>query len=128
MSNSITWKKWQLDFQNVTTLYIPRWYRFQQTNNTKTKLIVFCGASAVAYGCVAYLQYINTESREIISCLVLSKSCSAPLKNKCITVPKLELMASGLSFQMKEKFLSQLDITVDKVLHRLTDCITLPWE
>ena len=58
-------EKWQLDFQNVTKVYIHRWYGFHQTSNAKIQLIVFYDASAVAYGCVAYLQYRDTESREI---------------------------------------------------------------
>ena len=111
----LKWKKWQLDFQNIMKVYVPRWCGFHQTSNTKTKLIVFCDGSAVAYGCVAYLQYINTESIEIKCCLLLSESRLAPLKNKCIIIPKLELMTAILSIQMKEKFLRQLDIAVDKV-------------
>ena len=103
----LRWEKWQLDFQNVCG--------FRKTNNAEIKLIVFCDASAVAYGCVAYLQYRNTESREIKCCLVLSKSRLVPLKNKCITILKLELMAAVLSIRTKEKILSQLDIAVGEV-------------
>ena len=76
---------------------------------------MFCDASVVAYGCVAYLQYRNTESREIKYCLVFSNSRLAPLKNKCITIPKLKLMAAVLNIWMKEKTLSELDIAVDEV-------------
>ena len=86
---------------------------------------MFCDFSAVAYGCVPYLQYVNTDSREIKCCLVLSKSRLTPLKNKSITIPKLELMAVVLSIRMKEKNLSQLDIAVDEVKFYIDSQIVL---
>ena len=39
----------------------------------------------------------------------------APLKNKCITTPKLELTAAVLSIRMKKKLLSQLNTAADEV-------------
>ena len=99
----LRWEKWQLDFQNVTKVYIPRWYRFHQANNAKIKLIVFYDASAVAYGCVAYLQYRNTETRDIKCSPGPFKIAFIPFKKHMHDNPKIRVYSYGIKHSDERK-------------------------
>ncbi|GFX81279.1 DUF1758 domain-containing protein [Trichonephila clavipes] len=82
----LKWKKFQMEFQQVCHLSIPRWLQITHTDK-KVTLHGFSDASKAAYACVVYAVQRNRETTEVV--MVGGKSKVAPLKPICI--PRLEL-------------------------------------
>ncbi|GFW73456.1 uncharacterized protein TNCV_2801201 [Trichonephila clavipes] len=80
----LKWKKFQMEFQQVCHLSIPR--RLQITNK-KVTLYGFSDASEAAYACVVYAVQRNRETTKVV--MLGGKSKVAPLKPICF--PRLDL-------------------------------------
>ena len=90
---------------------------------SKYELYVFCDASQIAYGTVAYLRKI--DSGRASSDIIFSKTRVAPLKT--VTIPRLELLATLLGARIIKFLKSQLHITLNEVcLHTDSSCV-LGW-
>ena len=85
------------------------------------QLYVFCDASEVAYGVVAYLRTV-THGRITVS-FVMSKTRLAPIKT--LTVPHLELQAAVTAVWLKSKILEEIDLEVDQTHLRSDSKIVL---
>ena len=70
---------------------ISRWLGFNQ-HFIDTEFHVFVDASSDAYGAVCYVRHVYGD-KSVKVCFVLSRGRVAPLK--CMTVPKLEVMAAA---------------------------------
>ena len=72
---------------------------------------VFADAFSVAYGTAAYIKVVYRNST---SCgLSISKSKLAPMKNKLVTIRRLELQAALMASRIKVTILDQMDIAID---------------
>ena len=119
------WELWKQEMNNISTISIPRWFGFDKTNSNTIELNVFSDASKIAYGAVAYLKCIEQNQDQNRICFLLSKSRLAPIKDKHLTIPKLELQAAVLATRLKTVILDQLEFEVDKTYLWTDSKITL---
>ena len=87
------------------------WFGFYKENDDGIELHVFCDASTIAYGAVAYLKCISIDKCKPVCSFVMSKSRLAPMKVATLTVPRLELQAAVF----KLAILDQLEFLVSTV-------------
>ncbi|GFS38314.1 DUF1758 domain-containing protein [Trichonephila inaurata madagascariensis] len=80
----LKWKKFQIEFQQVCRLSIPRWL---QITNKQVTLHGFSDALEAVYACVVYAVQRNRETTKVM--MLGGKSKVAPLTPICI--PRLEL-------------------------------------
>ena len=95
----------------IIAVKIPRWYGFHRQDAQDLQLHVFCDASEIAYGAVAYLRAVVNWL--IAVCFVVSKTRLAPIK--AITIPRLELQAAVVAVRLKCKILDEIDTEVGSV-------------
>ena len=95
--NRSAWIKWSHVITNLNTVRVPRCIRGIDVQSKWTELHVFCDASEVAYGAVAYARSTSVDGKTVVA-LLLSKCRVAPLKP--VTVPRLELMAAVLGSKL----------------------------
>ncbi|KAG8194789.1 hypothetical protein JTE90_017230 [Oedothorax gibbosus] len=87
-----TWNKIVSETSEMIDFPIPRKY-FTEKNCSDISIHIFCDASLAAYGSCCYFRYKDSTNNWKTT-FILSKSRIAPLKNKNLTLPKLELMAA----------------------------------
>ena len=104
-----SWKKWIEELNLLSEYQIPRCFRPSEFVGSKCELHIFCDASEVGYGAVAYFRF-STENR-IHCALVMAKCRLAPLKK--ITIPRMELTAAKLAISVKVTLLQELDMKID---------------
>ena len=95
------WNKLKKDYEKLSELKLPR---MVAQADFPCDLHVFCDASSVAYGAVAYL--ISGERGEIVT----SKTRVAPLKAR--TLPQLELTALQVGTQLANHIRDALKVNV----------------
>ena len=78
-------------------IQIPRWYELNR--GTDAELHIFTDASTFAYGAVAEFRY--NEGNDTRCSFIMSKSHLAPIKEKTLPVPKLELQTAVVASRMK---------------------------
>ena len=105
-----SWQSWKDGLNMPQVIAVPRWYGFHREESQNVQLHVFCDASEVAYGAVAYLRTV-THGRITVS-FVMSKTRLAPIKT--LTVPRLELQAAVTAIRLKSKILEEIDLNVDQ--------------
>ena len=111
------------EIDKPSVIKTPRFTGLTPRGTTRYELHVFCDASQIAYGTVAYLKKI--DSGRAFSDIIFSKTRVAPLKT--VTIPRLELLATLLGARNIKFFKSQLLITLDEVcLHTDSSCV-LAW-
>ena len=86
-------------------------------NKYYIKLLIFCDASSVAYGVVAYIKLTNLENKETKCSFILAKSWLSPLKEKILSIPRLELQATVLGAIIKLTIIEQVDFQTDLYSH-----------
>ncbi len=118
------WKQWCDELSQLHLVAIPRWYNILTDQQEKTRLHVFCDASERAYCAVGYLQG-KSETAEIISTLVTSKSRVAPLKK--MTLPRLELMGALIGARLAHNLLKALKIRENHLYMWTDSMIALNW-
>ena len=95
------WEFWKEDMQFISDINIPRWFGFEKQLGDRIELNIFCDASSEAYGAVAYVNYFSECPKKHISSFLLSKSRLTPIKEKSLTIPRLELQAAVLAIRLK---------------------------
>lgn len=70
---------------------------------------MFCDASEIGYGAVAYFRTIS-HGRVSVS-FIVSKTILPPIKT--LTTPRLELQAAVIAIRLKSKILTEIDFDVD---------------
>ena len=117
------WELWKQEMSNISTISIPRWFGFDKKENNQIELHMFCDASKIAYGAVAYLKC--TEQNQNHVTFLLAKSRLAPINDKHLTMPKLELQAAVLASRLKTSILEQLEFEIYKTYLWTDSKITL---
>ena len=101
-------------------IQIPRWYGLN--SSTDAELHIFTDASTFADGAVAYFRY--NEGNDTRCSFIMSKSRLAPIKEKTLTVPKIELQAAVVACRMKNVILEKIQLGI-KSLHFWCDSKTV---
>ena len=100
-SSSKQWEFWKESMQFISDINIPRWFGFEKQLGDRIELDIFCEASSEGYGAVEYVNYFSEFPKKHISSFLLSKSHLAPIKEKSLTLPRLELEAVVLAIRLK---------------------------
>ena len=74
------------------------------------QLHVFCDASEIAYGAVAYFRTVTRGCINVT--FVVSKTRLAQIKG--LTVPRLELQAAVMASKLKSKIFEEIDLEIDE--------------
>ena len=104
------WQSWKDGLKTSQIIAVPRWYGFHYDECQNVQLHVFCDASEIAYGAVAYFRTV-IHGRVNVS-FVISKTRLAPIKT--LTIPHLELQAAVVATRLKSKILEEIDFEVDE--------------
>ena len=76
------------------------------------ELLIFCDVSSVAYRVVAYIKLIHLENKEIKCSFIVAKSRLSPLKEKSLSIPRLELQAAVLGARIKSTIIEKIDFQI----------------
>ena len=120
------WMEIITDLEQVIQIRIPRNYFHANSGGINDiHLHGFCDASTKAYCAVIYIILRNDNGSEIK--LVTSKSRVAPLK--CLTIPRLELMAALILARLMETTKRALEsrISINSVTYWSDSTIVLSW-
>ena len=104
------WQSWKDGLKTSQIIAVPRSYGFHYDECQNVQLHVFCDASEIAYGAVAYFRTV-IHGRVNVS-FVISKTRLAPIKT--LTIPRLELQAAVVATRLKSKILEEIDFEVDE--------------
>ena len=85
--------KYKNNLKNWETLEIPCWYQINR--NCDLELHIFADASTTSYDAVAYFQF--REKGRYKCSFIMSESRLPSIKEKQLTVPRLELQAAVLA-------------------------------
>lgn len=96
------------------------------SNANQFYLHAFCDASLKVYGACVYLQTIDNDNN-CVSNLLCSKSRVAPVKNKTITIPKLELCGAIVLTRLIKNVTQALKIELNGIYAWSDSTITLAW-
>ena len=105
------WQKWKSTLKKLESVKISRWYH--TSPNDTIELHIFSDASSIAYRTVSHLRISRPNA--IYCSFILSKSRLAPVRNKTMTIPRLELQAAVLASRLKTTILSELKLKVNQV-------------
>ena len=106
------WRSWKEGLKTSRAITIPRWYGFHRDECQNVQLHVFCDASEIAYGAVAY--FCTVTCGHVNVSFAISKTRLAPIK--ALTIPRLELQAAVVATRLKSKILEEIDFTVDETM------------
>lgn len=109
----LAWNAYVEDLKELSAIYIPRRV-ISHSNAVQFYLHAFCDASLKAYGACIYLQTIDKENNRN-SNLLCSKSRVAPIKNKTITLPKLELCGAVVLIRLLKNIKEALKINLSGI-------------
>ena len=108
------WNLWKHEMNIISTISIPRWFAFQSSLTNEIELHIYCDASQIVYRAVAYLRCLEENANQYSVSFVLSKSRLTPMKDRTLTILKLELQAAVLATRLKFSALEQLKFRVSK--------------
>ena len=106
------WNEWITDLQEIGEIQIPRCIKKDNFQEEYVELHLFCDASEVGYGAVAYASLCNNNG-ERRQTLLFSKSRVAPLKT--VFVPRLELSAAVLAVRIFQIISTSMNIEFQNV-------------
>ena len=112
-------KNWASEMIHVNQMVLKRTY-FESGVN-KVDLHIFSDASLEAMCMVAYLR--KQDNGEVT--FVIGKCRVAPIRN--MTVAKLEMQAAVFGVRLRELFLEEHDIEVDRIVHWTDSTTILQW-
>ena len=79
----------------------------------KPELHIFAGWSSKAYSCAAYFTVVENTKAKVS--FVTGKTRLARLKEKCLSISKLELQTAVTANRMKKKFLEETNFDVERI-------------
>ena len=79
----------------------------------KPELNIFAGSSSKAYSCAAYFTVVENTKAKVS--FVTGKSRLARLKEKCLSISKLELQAAVTANRIKKKLLEETNFDVERI-------------
>jgi hypothetical protein len=88
------WKKFIIGLEGLEEIKIQRWTNIDHT--APSELHIFCDASELAYGAVAYEVQGNNVA------MILPKSRVAPSPKRALNIPRLELLSNLLASTLGE--------------------------
>ena len=121
------WNLWKHERNSILTISVPRWFGFNSSLTNEIELHIYCDASQIAYGVLAYLRCLEENSNQYPVSFVLSKSRLTTVKDRTLTIPKLELQAAVLATRLKVSVLEQLKFRVNKTYFWTDSQITLKY-
>ena len=89
----------------ISTISIPRWFGFHSSLTNEIELNIYFDASQIAY-----LRCPEENSNQYSISFVLPKSRLTRMKDRTLTIPKLELQAAAPATHLKVSLLEQLKI------------------
>ena len=96
-------EKWKENLKNWNAVEIHRWYYLDKNNDTE--LHIFTDTSASAYGAIAYFR---CKYQGKFKCsFIMSKARLAPMNEKQLTIPRLELQAAVLGCRMRSVIIEE---------------------
>ena len=109
------WNDWCDRLNEIVNVSLPRWISYDERNKYYIELLIFCDASNAAYGVVAYIKLTNLENKVIKCSFVFAKSRLSPLKEKSLSIPRLELQAAVLAVRIKLTMIEQFEFSFNSV-------------
>ena len=106
------WRKWLKYAELISAIKVNRCYSLNGKQIEAIQIHIFCDASELAYGSVAYIRYCYADGSYHCA-LVMSKSKLAPIK--AMSLPRLELCAAVTAVRLFRKIIAEIDLTIDKV-------------
>ena len=97
------WEKWKTELRNLKQLQIPRSYNSDAV--VERQLHVFCDASDMAFGAVAYLR-VKTVRGKVTCSFVMCRTRVAPLRK--LSIVRLELQAALLAVRLADTVSQEL--------------------
>ena len=79
----------------------------------KPELHIFAGSSSKAYSCAAYFTVVKNTKAKVS--FVTGKSRLARLKEKCLSISKLELQAAVTANRIKKMLLEETNFDVERI-------------
>ena len=104
-----SWQSWKDGLKSSQIIAVLRSYRFHRDECQDVQLYVFCDASEMAYGAVAYFRTISHGCVNVS--FIMSKTRPALINT--LTIPRLELQAAVIAVRLKSKILTEIDFEVD---------------
>ena len=104
------WKYIQENFNYVCKIEVPRFYGFNSVRGT-TEVHLFSDFSSHVFVCVVYFRNITDENLVNVTFLI-GKSRLAPLNEKTLSIPKLELQAAVAAVRIKKKSIEEIKLNV----------------
>lgn len=113
-TNVIKWQQWLSELPLLENFRVPRCVLppHASLETCELELHIFCDASELAYGAVAYLRVIDQLDDVHVSFL-MAKSRLAPVKP--MTVPRLELCAAVMAVKLSSILKRALNFEINKV-------------
>ncbi|KRY58771.1 hypothetical protein T03_7489 [Trichinella britovi] len=119
------WRTWKEELPDISRIVTERaLVQVPLTTITRLELHGFADASGKAYGTVVYLRLSHRDGR-VETRLVAAKSRVAPIK--CLSLPRLELMAALLCARLLAYVRRELAMKVERCVHWSDSAITLCW-
>lgn len=113
--NDVTdWFDWVQDLSELSSVVVPRGLWPAEFVPAQNELHTFVDASEKAFAANCYLTVTST-SGERHSALVIAKARVAPLNDKCLTLPRLELQAAVLGVRLQQTVKRELDLDFSAV-------------
>ena len=104
--------KWINSVKYLSEIEVPRYYGINMSIK-KPELHIFADSSSKAYGCAAYFRVVENNKAKVS--FVISKSRLEPLKEKRLSIPKLELQAAVTATRIKTKLLEETNFDVERI-------------
>ena len=108
----------------MTEIKVGRWHLVESRPIAEIQMHVFCDASELAFGAVAYLRFTFKDG-EYETSFLMSKSRLAPLK--AVTLPRLELNAARCGARLSQLLLREIDLPIGKVYYWSDSTLSLQY-
>ena len=118
------WEAWLSGAKKLSSIRINRCYNDDERPVAEVQLHVFCDASELAYGAVAYLRFSYKGGGHKCS-FVMSKSRLAPIKT--LTMPRLELNAARTGARLSKMVVHEIGLPVERVQYWSDSTITIQY-